>query len=84
MNGAELAEHRRQAYEESLMTDSLVQHLEYRVAALEEIVAARWPRKIIIRRRLARRLRASVRGVQGATFAERRSEAAGLDWLASR
>lgn len=81
---AGLAEHRRQAYEESLMTDSLVQHLEYRVAALEEIAATPWPRRILARARLGRNLRASVRGVQGATFAERRSEAAGLDWLASR
>ena len=46
------------------------------MAALEEITAARWPRKIVIRRRLARRIRASIRHFPGATFADRRAAAA--------
>jgi hypothetical protein len=36
--------------------------LEQRVAALEEIIAARWPRSIVLRLRLRRELRASVAG----------------------
>jgi hypothetical protein len=71
-------------YRESLDTDSLAEALEYRVSALEEIVAARWPRRMVLRARLARQLRASLRNVQGSTFAERRAEAAGLDWLADQ
>ena len=46
------------------MTDLGIGALEDRVSALEEIVAARWPRSMFLRRRLARQLRASA-----ATFA---------------
>lgn len=37
--------------------------LEDRVTRLEEVIAARWPRRWILRRRLARELRASVAGL---------------------
>ena len=63
-------------------TDSLAEHLEYRVAALEEIEAARWPRRILVRARLGRQLRASVRHFDGDTWADRRAAAASADWLA--
>jgi len=41
-----------------------IDSLTDRVSALEEIIAARWPRRMVLRRRLARQLRAS-----SATFA---------------
>jgi hypothetical protein len=51
--------------------------LEERIIALEEITAARWPRRVLVRRRLARRLRASVRpyAYAGRSFRGRRLEA---------
>ena len=51
--------------------------LEDRVSALEEIIAARWPRSMILRRRLARKLRASAATFAwaGPDFATRRGEA---------
>jgi hypothetical protein len=76
----DLAEHRRQAYEESLLTDSLLDALELRVAALEQIAAARGPGRVWLRVRLGRQLRRSVAHFPGGTFAERRTEAAGSDW----
>jgi hypothetical protein len=81
MNG-ELARLRRDVSHESLDTDSLMEHLEHRVIALEEIVAARWPRRVRLRVRLARQLRASVEHFDGGTWTERRIEATGTDWLA--
>ena len=47
---------------ESTTTDQLVAHLETRVVAMEEVMAARWPRRLLLRSRLARELRASVAG----------------------
>lgn len=82
--GDPIAALRREVYEESLGTDSLAEHLEYRVAALEEITAARWPRRWLLRARLGRKLRGSVRNLPGQTWAERRSEAAGLDWIGNQ
>lgn len=63
-------------------TDEDAAALELRVARLEELVAARWPRSMFLRRRLARELRASV-GQLGAPglpsdWVTRRIEAAGL------
>jgi hypothetical protein len=57
--------------------------LEDRIIALEEITAARWPRRIIVRRRLARKLRASGRAhaYAGRSFRARRIEAAGDDLI---
>jgi len=40
--------------------DAMSSVLEERVIRLEEIVAARWPRRRLLRRRLAREIRASV------------------------
>jgi hypothetical protein len=40
-------------------TDDTVDMLEDRITALEELVFARWPRSWLLRRRLARELRAS-------------------------
>ena len=44
------------------MTDRGLDALEERVAALEEVIAASWPRSAVLRRRLRAGLRASVAG----------------------
>lgn len=54
--------------------------LEDRVIRIEEIIAARWPRSWLLRRRLAKEIRASVDGfdedfIPKANFRARRSEA---------
>lgn len=54
------------------------QQLELRIIAIEEVIAARWPRRILVRARLARALRASVRDTQGEDFEERRLETASI------
>ena len=59
------------------MTDAATGALEDRVSALEELLAARWPRRALLRRRLARKLRASSATFAwaGADFRTRRAEA---------
>jgi hypothetical protein len=59
--------------------DRYAEDLEERVIRLEEIVAARWPRSWLLRRRLARELRASVSGYDDMPpgFRARRLEAVG-------
>lgn len=52
----------RQAVELHEETGWIEHMLENRIISLEEIVAARWPRRALLRRRLARELRASVAG----------------------
>lgn len=44
-------------------SDDDAEELENRVIRLEEIVAARWPRSLVLRWRLAREIRASVAAV---------------------
>jgi hypothetical protein len=63
------------------MTDLGVDALEDRISAIEEIIAARWPRSTVLRRRLARKLRASDATFRwaGSTFAVRRAEAMSED-----
>jgi hypothetical protein len=53
----EFARHTAQAIE---FGDDIASMLERRVIRLEEIVAARWPRSMVLRWRLAREIRASV------------------------
>lgn len=69
----------RSALAESRMNDEYAEQLAARVAAIEEVLAARWPRRWLLAARLGRVLRASVRhlGYAGA-FAERRAEDASL------
>lgn len=61
--------------------DDMGDVLEDRVIAIEQIIAARWPRSWFLRRRLARELRASVAGyadsfIPRGDFAGRRLQAA--------
>ena len=64
-------------------SDSMAWALEQRVLAIEEAAAARWPRRMLLASRLGRSLRASVRTLDGESFADRRTEAASLEWLAT-
>lgn len=56
-------------------TDQTVSMLEDRLMDLEEIACAGWPRRIFLARRLRRKIRASIRGVEGQDFADRRVSA---------
>lgn len=81
---AALVELRRDVAAESAMTDYLAADLELRVAQLEEVLYARWPRRILVRRRLRRDLRQSVAHVQGRTWTDRRAETIGTGWTERR
>lgn len=63
------------------MTDAATGALEDRVSALEELLVARWPRSWLLRRRLARKLRASSATFAwaGDDFRTRRAEAMSED-----
>ena len=76
---------RRDVIRESTMTDELAEELLLQIVALEEIVAARWPRSMILPGPgCGRILRASIRHVDGRTFADRRINALGTGWLERR
>jgi hypothetical protein len=62
-------------------TDESLTALIYQVIELEEMLFARWPRSVLLRRRWRRDVRASIRHVQGGDFAERRGEAIGTGWM---
>ena len=57
------------------MTGYQLEMLEDRIMALEEIVCARWPRRVFLARRLRRAIRASIKGWPGRNFADRRVSA---------
>ena len=75
---------RRDVYQESAMTDALAEELLIQIVMIEEVLAARWPRRILVRARLRRDLRASVRHVDGGTWTDRRIETLGTGWLERR
>lgn len=79
---AELAETRGDLLEDFEWAMRQDEMLERRIALLEEIVAARWPRRIHLRHRLARDLRASVARYRwvGPDWADRRGQAIGDGW----
>jgi hypothetical protein len=58
------------------MTDRGLDALEDRIAALEEVIAARWPRSAVLRRQLRRELRSVDAQYAGAeaTFRRRRQQ----------
>jgi hypothetical protein len=65
--------------------DSLDWQLEQRVAAVEEVLAARWPRRLLLARRLGRDLRASiVPFTDEPGFLQRRAQATATSWLSER
>ncbi len=71
----------RAVIDDASYTDSLLDLLEARLVALEQIAAARGVRRVALASRLGRALRDSVRPFAGRSFAERRREAATVDWL---
>ena len=83
MNREDMERLLRELIADSQITDQEAEILELRITALEEIVAARWPRSIGVRRRLAKDLRESVRGYgwAGPDFASRRVQAIGDGWI---
>lgn len=70
----------RAMLEDARYTDSLMDALEERLVALEEIAAASGFRRLAAASRLGRSLRASVRHFPGRSFAERRYESASAEW----
>lgn len=58
-----------------------IDELRVQVLALEEVLAARWPRSVLVQARLRRDLRASVRYSEGSTFAVRRLNSIGTGWI---
>jgi hypothetical protein len=72
---------RRDAIAAEVAEDDFAEISELRITALEEILFARWPRSILVRRRLVRDLRASVAHVQGDTFTDRRGETISTGWV---
>ena len=71
----------RAILEDVRLTDSMMDALEARVVALEEIASARGIRRMCASWRLGRSLRASVRHFPGSSFAERRFETAWIEWI---
>jgi hypothetical protein len=59
------------------MDDRFDEVRESRISALEEVIAARWPRSVLVKRRLRRRLRDIDRDYSwaGEGFASRQAEA---------
>jgi hypothetical protein len=72
---------RRDIITADIVDEDFAEISELRITALEEILYARWPRSIAVRRRLRRDLRASVAHVQGDTFTDRRSETISTGWV---
>jgi hypothetical protein len=70
----------RAVLDDARLTDLLMDALEARVAALEEVAAARGIRRLSTAWRLGRSLRGSVRHFTGHSFTERRREAASTEW----
>ena len=83
MDSAVPQEFVRATLEEARMNDALIDALEARVVALEEVIAARGMRRLRAAWRLGRALRASVRHIPGRSFAERRFEAAATEWISA-
>jgi len=67
-----------------MATDSLLDVLEERVAAIEEVLAARGLRRLAATWRLTRKLRRSLEPFEGDSFADRRWEAISIEWGATR
>jgi hypothetical protein len=65
----------RSAVRAGWMTDRSLSMLEERLTAREEIICAGWPRRVFLARRLRRAIRASIKGVPGHDFADRRVSA---------
>ena len=74
----------RAVLDDARYTDSILDLLEARLVALEEVAAARGVRRLALASRLGRVLRDSVVPFAGRSFAERRREAVTVDWLSAQ
>jgi hypothetical protein len=74
----------RAVLDDASYTDSLMDALEARLVALEEVAAGRGVRRLVLAWRLRGALRASIRPFAGRSFAERRCEAVTAEWLAAQ
>ncbi len=74
----------RAVLDDARYTDSLMDALEARLVALEEVAAGRGVRRLVLAWRLGRALRASIRPFAGRSFGERRCEAVTTEWLAAQ
>jgi hypothetical protein len=70
----------RAVLDDSKYADELMEALERRVIALEEVASARGIRRIGAAWRLGRKLRTSVEYFPGHSFTERRFDAASTEW----
>ncbi len=70
----------RAVLDDATYTDALMEALEARVIALEEVAAACGIRRLSAAWRLGRKLRASVRYFPGRSFTERRFDSASTEW----
>jgi hypothetical protein len=80
MTADELTAIRRQMRADDDWTGDMLYEVMFRLTALEEILAARWPRSILVRRRLARAIRASVAEIDGSDFTGKRLNTIGTGW----
>ena len=80
MTAGELTAIRWQMREDDKFTSEMLDELTFRITALEEIVAARWPRSILARYRLAKAIRASVAEIDGSNFTWKRLNAIATGW----
>jgi len=62
-------------------TDEAAEELLLQVVALEALIVARWPRSMLLRRRLRRELRASVRHNDGEDFTSKRINSLATGWI---
>lgn len=76
----DLAQMRRQMRADEEWAGLMLDELWFRITNLEAILAARWPRSMFVRRRLAKRIRASVAEIEGDGFAMKRLNTLGTDW----
>jgi hypothetical protein len=69
------------AVREQYFTEEKLSYLEARIVALEEIAAARWPRRLVLLGRLGRELRTKTAryAYAGDGFARRRNEQVYID-----
>jgi hypothetical protein len=81
MTAGDLDAIRWQQREDDEWTAKCLDELLFQVIALEELLATRWPRSILVRARYRRDVRASVREIDGSNFTWRRLNSIGTDWL---
>ncbi len=85
MTAEQLAQLRQDMDEDAAWAMEHDQMLEPRIAKLEEVAAARWPRRWLLAARLRRQLRASVAGYAwaGPVWTDMRAQAVGDEMNAS-